>query len=195
MQPEFPLILASGSPRRRELLDQMGLIYTIDSPDVDENYVGRPAETVLEISRRKAVAVAARHPDSVILAADTLVFADEALGKPHTPERAKEMLTALADNWHNVYTGITLINTNSGRVLRNVDRTRVHMTSMTEQEMDAYIATGEPLDKAGAYAIQGQGGMFIDRIDGSYSNVVGLPMTMLRTMLLQLNGITERGVI
>lgn len=195
MQPEFPLILASGSPRRRELLDQMGLIYTIDSPDVDENYVGRPAETVLEISRRKAVAVAARHPDSVILAADTLVFADEALGKPHTPERAKEMLTALADNWHNVYTGITLINTNSGRVLRNVDRTRVHMTSMTEQEMDAYIATGEPLDKAGAYAIQGQGGMFIDRIDGSYSNVVGLPMTMLRTMLLQLNGMTERGVI
>ena len=195
MQPEFPLILASGSPRRRELLDQMGLIYTIDSPDVDENYVGRPAETVLEISRRKAVAVAARHPDSVILAADTLVFADEALGKPHTPERAKEMLTALADNWHNVYTGITLINTNSGRVLRNVDRTRVHMASMTEQEMDAYIATGEPLDKAGAYAIQGQGGMFIDRIDGSYSNVVGLPMTMLRTMLLQLNGMTERGVI
>ena len=195
MQPEFPLILASGSPRRRELLDQMGLIYTIDSPDVDENYVGRPAETVLEISRRKAVAVAARHPDSVILAADTLVFADEALGKPHTPERAKEMLTALADNWHNVYTGITLINTNSGRVLRNVDQTRVHMTSMTEQEMDAYIATGEPLDKAGAYAIQGQGGMFIDRIDGSYSNVVGLPMTMLRTMLLQLNGMTERGVI
>ena len=195
MQPEFPLILASGSPRRRELLDQMGLIYTIDSPDVDENYTGRPAETVLEISRRKAVAVAARHPDSVILAADTLVFADEALGKPHTPERAKEMLTALADNWHNVYTGITLINTNSGRVLRNVDRTRVHMTSMTEQEMDAYIATGEPLDKAGAYAIQGQGGMFIDRIDGSYSNVVGLPMTMLRTMLLQLNGMTERGVI
>ena len=195
MQPEFPLILASGSPRRRELLDQMGLIYTIDSPDVDENYVGRPAETVLEISRRKAVAVAARHPDSVILAADTLVFADEALGKPHTPERAKEMLTALADNWHNVYTGITLINTNSGRVLRNVDRTRVHMTSMTEQEMDAYIATGEPLDKAGAYAIQGQGGMFIDRIDGSYSNVVGVPMTMLRTMLLQLNGMTERGVI
>lgn len=195
MQPEFPLILASGSPRRRELLDQMGLIYTIDSPDVDENYVGRPTETVLEISRRKAVAVAARHPDSVILAADTLVFADEALGKPHTPERAKEMLTALADNWHNVYTGITLINTNSGRVLRNVDRTRVHMTSMTEQEMDAYIATGEPLDKAGAYAIQGQGGMFIDRIDGSYSNVVGLPMTMLRTMLLQLNGMTERGVI
>lgn len=195
MQPEFPLILASGSPRRRELLDQMGLIYTIDSPDVDENYVGRPAETVLEISRRKAAAVAARHPDSVILAADTLVFADEALGKPHTPERAKEMLTALAGNWHNVYTGITLINTNSGRVLRNVDRTRVHMTSMTEQEMDAYIATGEPLDKAGAYAIQGQGGMFIDRIDGSYSNVVGLPMTMLRTMLLQLNGMTERGVI
>ena len=174
MQPAFPLILASGSPRRRELLDQMGLIYTVDSPDVDENFAGRQAETVLEISRRKAAAVAARHPNAVIVAADTLV---------------------LADNWHNVYTGITLIDTNSGRVVRNVDRTRVHIAPMTEQEIDAYIATGEPLDKAGAYAIQGQGGMFIDRIDGSYSNVVGLPMAMLRNMLLQLNGMTERGVI
>ena len=194
-QSVLPLILASGSPRRRELLDQMGLIYTVDSPDVDENFAGRPAETVLEISRRKAAAVAARHPNAVILAADTLVFADEPLGKPHTPERAKEMLMALADNWYNVYTGITLIDTNSGRVVRNVDRTRVHIAPMTEQEIDAYIATGEPLDKAGAYAIQGQGGMFIDRIDGSYSNVVGLPMAMLRNMLLQLNGMTERGVI
>lgn len=195
IQPVLPLILASGSPRRRELLDLMGLTYTVETPDVDESFSGRPSETVMEISRRKAAAVAARHSDSVIIAADTLVFADGALGKPHTPERAKEMLRSLAGNWHHVYTGITVINTRSGRVLRNVDKTRVHLVPMTEQEIDAYVATGEPLDKAGAYGIQGMGGMFVDRIDGSYSNVVGLPMSMLRIMLAQVGGVDERGVI
>ena len=195
IQPVLPLILASGSPRRRELLDLMGLTYTVETPDVDESFSGRPSETVMEISRRKAAAVAARHSDSIIIAADTLVFADGALGKPHTPERAKEMLRSLAGNWHHVYTGITVINTRSGRVLRNVDKTRVHLVPMTEQEIDAYVATGEPLDKAGAYGIQGMGGMFVDRIDGSYSNVVGLPISMLRIMLAQVGGVDERGVI
>ena len=195
IQPVLPLILASGSPRRRELLDLMGLTYTVETPDVDESFSGRPSETVMEISRRKAAAVAARHSDSIIIAADTLVFADGALGKPHTPERAKEMLRSLAGNWHHVYTGITVINTRSGRILRNVDKTRVHLVPMTEQEIDAYVATGEPLDKVGAYGIQGMGGMFVDRIDGSYSNVVGLPMSMLRTMLAQASGMDERGVI
>ena len=193
IQPVLPLILASGSPRRRELLDLMGLTYTVETPDVDESFSGRPSETVMEISRRKAAAVAARHSDSIIIAADTLVFADGALGKPHTPERAKEMLRSLAGNWHHVYTGITVINTRSGRILRNVDKTRVHLVPMTEQEIDAYVATGEPLDKAGAYGIQGMGGMFVDRIDGSY--VVGLPMSMLRIMLAQVGGVDERGVI
>lgn len=195
IQPVLPLILASGSPRRRELLDLMGLTYTVETPDVDESFSGRPSETVMEISRRKAAAVAAHHSDSIIIAADTLVFADGALGKPHTPERAKEMLRSLAGNWHHVYTGITVINTRSGRILRNVDKTRVHLVPMTEQEIDAYVATGEPLDKAGAYGIQGMGGMFVDRIDGSYSNVVGLPMSMLRIMLAQVGGVDERGVI
>lgn len=195
IQPVLPLILASGSPRRRELLDLMGLTYTVETPDVDESFSGRPSETVMEISRRKAAAVAARHSDSIIIAADTLVFADGALGKPHTPERAKEMLRSLAGNWHHVYTGITVINTRSSRILRNVDKTRVHLVPMTEQEIDAYVATGEPLDKAGAYGIQGMGGMFVDRIDGSYSNVVGLPMSMLRIMLAQVGGVDERGVI
>ena len=195
IQPVLPLILASGSPRRRELLDLMGLTYTVETPDVDESFSGRPSETVMEISRRQAAAVAARHSDSIIIAADTLVFADGALGKPHTPERAKEMLRSLAGNWHHVYTGITVINTRSGRILRNVDKTRVHLVPMTEQEIDAYVATGEPLDKAGAYGIQGMGGMFVDRIDGSYSNVVGLPMSMLRIMLAQVGGVDERGVI
>lgn len=194
-QSALPLILASGSPRRRELLDLMGLSYTVETPDVDENYVGKPAETVMEISRRKAVAVAAHHEEAIIVAADTLVFAEGPLGKPHTPERAKEMLRSLAGNWHYVYTGVTIINTRSGRVLRNVDKTRVHIVPMTEEEIDAYVATGEPLDKAGAYGIQGMGGMFVDKIDGSYSNVVGLPMAMVRAMLVQIGGVSERGVV
>ena len=195
IQPELPLILASGSPRRRELLDAMGLTYMVETPDVDENYVARPAETVMEISRRKASAVAARHSDAVVIAADTLVFTEGPLGKPHTPERAKEMLKSLAGNWHYVYTGVTVINTRSGRVLRNVEKTRVHIVPMTDEEIDAYVATGEPLDKAGAYGIQGIGGMFVDRIDGSYTNVMGLPTAMLRTMLMQIGGSSERGVI
>ena len=183
IQPVLPLILASGSPRRRELLDLMGLTYTVETPDVDESFSGRPSETVMEISRRKAAAVAARHSDSIIIAADTLVFADGALGKPHTPERAKEMLRSLAGNWHHVYTGITVINTRSGRILRNVDKTRVHLVSMTEQEIDAYVATGEPLDKAGSYGIQGRGGALVEKIDGDYYSVVGLPVSRLRVIL------------
>ena len=102
---------------------------------------------------------------------------------------------SLAKHIHENYPGITVINTRSGRILRNVDKTRVHLVPMTEQEIDAYVATGEPLDKAGAYGIQGMGGMFVDRIDGSYSNVVGLPMSMLRIMLAQVGGVDERGVI
>ena len=183
IQPVLPLILASGSPRRRELLDLMGLTYTVETPDVDESFSGRPSETVMEISRRKAAAVAARHSDSIIIAADTLVFADGALGKPHTPERAKEMLRSLAGNWHHVYTGITVINTRSCRILRNVDKTRVHLVPMTEQEIDAYVATGEPLDKAGSYGIQGRGGALVEKIDGDYYSVVGLPVSRLRVIL------------
>ena len=178
-QSVLPLILASGSPRRRELLDLMGLAYTVETPDVDESFSGKPAETVMEISRRKAVAVAGRHDEAIIIAADTLVFADGPLGKPHIPERAKEMLQSLAGNWHHVYTGVTVINTRSGRILRNVEKTRVHIVPMTEEEIDAYVATGEPLDKAGAYAIQGKCAAYIKGICGEYNNVVGLPIARL----------------
>lgn len=192
IQPALPLILASGSPRRKEILDMMGLTYTVDVSEADEKFSGRPAETVLEISRRKAYSVAKRHSQALVLAADTLVFSDEVLGKPGTPECAKAMLKHLSGNWHRVYTGLTLINTQTDQVIRDVDRTRVHFVKMTEEEIDAYVATGEPLDKAGAYGIQGRGGMFIDRIEGSYSNVVGLPMAMLRKMLAEIDAAQER---
>lgn len=183
---KLPLILASGSPRRKEILDTMRIPYTVDVSDADESFFGDPEEMVLELSARKAAAVAARHDQALILAADTLVFCGEVLGKPATPDHAKEMLIRLSGNWHSVYTGLTLMDTASRRTLRRADMTRVHFVSLTESEIDEYIATGEPLDKAGAYGIQGCGGMFIDRIEGSYSNVVGLPMAMLRSMLAEI---------
>ena len=184
---QLPLILASGSPRRKELLSTMGLSYTVDVSDVDENTVGLPDEMVLELSGRKARAVAQRHENALVLAADTLVFGDEVLGKPKSPEHAAEMLRKLSDNWHSVYTGLTLIDTVSGTCIRRADQTRVHFVKLSEEDIAAYVASGECSDKAGAYGIQGQGGMFIDRIEGSYSNVVGLPMALLRSMLIEMN--------
>ncbi|MBQ2835002.1 MAG: septum formation inhibitor Maf [Clostridia bacterium] len=183
---KLPLVLASGSPRRKELLELMGIQYTVDVSDVDESFAGSPENMVLELSARKAASVAARHPDALVLAADTLVFGDEVLGKPGTPERAREMLRALSGKWHSVYTGLTLMDTQSGREIRRADMTRVHFVELSDAEIERYVAGKEPLDKAGAYGIQGQGGMFIDRIDGSYSNVVGLPMAMLRDMLMEI---------
>lgn len=187
MNLKRPLILASGSPRRKEILDTMGLKYTVDVSDVDESFTGSPEDMVIELSARKAAAVAVRHEHSLILAADTLVFCDEVLGKPGTLERAKAMLQKLSGNWHSVLTGVTLMDTQSGRVLRRADSTRVHFVSLTNEEIEDYIATGEPLDKAGAYGIQGRAGMYIDRIEGSYSNVVGLPMALLRDMLREIS--------
>ena len=184
---KLPLILASGSPRRKEILDLMGLTYTIDVSEADETFSGKPEEMVMELSSRKAISVAENHENSLVLAADTLVFGDAILGKPHSAKHAKEMLMALSDNWHSVYTGLTLINTMTGKTLRSFDQTRVHFVKLSEEDIDAYIATNEPMDKAGSYGIQGMGGMFIDRIEGSYSNVVGLPMALLRDMLIKMN--------
>lgn len=181
-----PLILASGSPRRKEILETMGLTYTVDASDIDESFSAAPDATVIELSRRKALAVASGYRDAVVLAADTLVFADEILGKPRDAVHAKAMLRKLSGNWHSVYTGVTLVDAHTGRTISSADKTMVHFVELSDAEIDAYVATKEPLDKAGAYGIQGFGGMFIDRIEGSYSNVVGLPMALVRSMLLDL---------
>ena len=170
------LILASGSPRRKEILDTMGLEFSVDISDADESFAGTPEEMVLELSRRKAQAVAPRHSGAMILAADTLVFGDEVLGKPHSAEEAKRMLAGLSGRWHSVYTGVTMIDTRSGKTLSRADVTRVHFVALTAQDIDAYVATGEPLDKAGAYGIQGYGSVFVASISGDYNNVVGLPL-------------------
>lgn len=183
-----PLILASGSPRRREILTTMGLSYTVDISDANESYFADPESMVLELSRRKAQAVASRHKNAIILAADTLVYCGEVLGKPKDAKHARQMLHELSGNWHSVFTGVTLIDTATGKTLTKADMTRVHFVALNDEEIDAYVATKDPLDKAGAYGIQGMGGMFIDRIEGSYSNVVGLPMALVRSMLIEITG-------
>ena len=184
---KLPLILASGSPRRKELLKTMGLEYIVDVSDADESYIAAPEETVMELSRRKAEAVALRHPQALVLAADTIVYNGKILGKPETEERAIEMLKELSGKWHSVFSGMTLINTRTGKMIQRACETRVHFVELADDEIRSYVGTGEPLDKAGAYGIQAMGGMYIDKIEGSYSNVVGLPMYELREMLDEMN--------
>ena len=166
----------------------MGLSYTVEVSEVDETFEGTPQDAVLELSQRKASAVAERHENAIVLAADTLVYAKCVLGKPKDAQDAQAMLKSLSGKWHSVFTGMTVIDTKENRMLQRVCETRVHFVEMTDQEIVAYVESKEPLDKAGAYGIQGLGGMFVDRIEGSYSNVVGLPMCELREMLSQMLG-------
>ena len=176
------LILASASPRRRELLSLTGLPFRIDAPDVDETCSLPPREAVKELSRRKALAAAKLHPGCVILAADTLVSVDEkALGKPQDAEDAFRMLSGLQGRTHQVYTGVALVKKQTGKteVSSFFEQTDVTMYPMGEEEIRGYIATSEPKDKAGAYGIQGRAAIFVKEIRGDYNNVVGLPIGRL----------------
>lgn len=180
----LPLVLASGSPRRLELLRSMGIPFEVDAPVVDESCQGPPESQVLELAVRKAEAAAMRHPGRVIVAADTLVHVEDAvLGKPKTPAEAKAMLQSLSGRWHGVYTGICVLDGAKGARLAKAQRTEVLFAKLTDDIVDKYIHTGEPMDKAGAYAIQGIGGMFVEEIRGSFSNVIGLPTALLRELL------------
>lgn len=180
---DTPLILASASPRRRELLSLTGLAFTVDAPDVDESCTLPPRQAVQELSRRKALAASAMHPGCFILAADTLVSVDEqALGKPHDAQDAYRMLRLLSGRWHQVYTGVTVI-APDGTLHCEADTTDVHFEPMTDEAIRRYIATGEPMDKAGAYAVQGIAGLWIDQLRGSHTNVIGLPMSLTRRLL------------
>ena len=180
---DMTLILASASPRRRELLAMTGLPFTVDAPDVDETCSLPPREAVMELSRRKAQAAAALHPGCVVLAADTLVSVDNTvLGKPHDADDAFRMLRSLSGRWHQVYTGVTVIGAD-GTIRCEADATDVYFEDMTDEAIRRYIATGEPMDKAGAYAVQGIAGLWISQLRGSHTNVIGLPMTLVRRML------------
>lgn len=180
---ETRLILASQSPRRRELLSLTGIPFEVDAPEVDETCTLGARDAVLELSRRKALAAAARHPGKVILASDTLVAVDDVpLGKPADEADAFRMLRSLSGRWHQVYTGVCVISA-TGDIHAEVDATDVRFGDMSDEAIRAYIATNEPMDKAGAYALQGIAGLWIEEIRGSHTNVIGLPLTLTRKLL------------
>ena len=183
-QSKRPLILASGSPRRRELLARMGYTFEICTPDVDEHVAGHARDIVHTLAGRKASAAAAHYEDGVIIASDTLVSLDGIpLGKPADEREAHEMLAALSGREHEVFTGVCVLDAKTGQSETRTVRTGVTFRDITPEEIDAYIATGEPMDKAGAYAIQGGAAPFVSALDGEYENVVGFPVAEVREML------------
>lgn len=182
------IILASQSPRRKELLGQMGLKgFKVVSPDVDEHVEGNPspAQMVEELSQRKARAVAAgADEDDLIIAADTVVSLDGAvLGKPEDERDAFAMLSALSGNRHRVYTGVTVMR--GEQLVTGHEETIVTFRELEPDEISDYIATEEPMDKAGAYGIQGLGALLVSGIEGDYFNVMGLPVYRLGRMLAE----------
>ena len=183
---ERKIVLASASPRRSELLRMLGFSDLIVHPAVGEEHPQKglsPEETVKALSRNKAQEVAAFfHGEALIVAADTIVWLDgEILGKPHSEEHAFEMLRKLSGRDHEVYTGVTLLD--SDGLLCEAECSRVHFRPLSDKEIRAYIATGEPMDKAGAYGAQGIGALFVRAIEGDFFNVMGLPVCRLGQML------------
>ena len=179
------IILASASPRRQELLQQIGVPYEVVKSDAEEvlDAVEGPRALAVENARRKAVAVAKRYPGRVVLGADTVVFQDGNLyGKPKDAEDARAMLRSFAGRRHAVVTGVALV-TKDGVCRTDAAETEVFFSDLTDDEIAAYVATGEPMDKAGAYAVQGRAAAFIPRIEGSFSNVVGLPLAEVASLL------------
>ena len=174
------IILASASPRRKDLFSYLGLDFTVTIPHVDEQarQGEHPEDFCHRISIDKAAIAIRDYPDALIIAADTIVVIDGMiLGKPHDDKEAFDYLTLLEGRTHEVYTGYTIMY--KGENKTKVIRTRVHFRAMTAEEILWYIATREPLDKAGAYAVQGIGSIFVDRVEGSYTNVIGLPLSDL----------------
>ncbi len=180
------VVLASNSPRRRELLKQIGLTFSIDPADVDERVLPgeNPKEYTVRVALDKARAAAARANGALVIAADTIVVLDSViLGKPEGTADAERMLSLLSGRDHLVITGIAVLDSASGRTLADAATTRVWFRQLDSEEIKAYVATGEPLDKAGAYGIQDKGALLVSRIDGCYFNVVGLPLALLAQKL------------
>ena len=177
------LILASASPRRAEILSMLGYEFEIIPADCDENTEGlSAAEAVGELARRKAVAVARLHHDCVVLGSDTLVAIEgKVLGKPKDEAQAAKMLRLLSGKTHSVYTGISAVQ--GDRCITQTVEAKVTFRNLTDDEIAAYIATGEPMDKAGAYGIQGKGAVLVEGIEGDFFNVMGLPAARVHLLL------------
>ena len=186
-QGSASLVLASASPRRRDLLASLRLTFEVRSADIDESTLAdeTPVDHVIRLARAKAQATAL--PGELVLAADTVVVLDSRiLGKPFDPADARQMLHSLAGRQHTVYTGVALFDPDREALGLASDRSEVRIADLSENEIDWYISTGEPLDKAGSYAIQGLGALFVEAIEGNYSNVVGLPLPLTRALFQEL---------
>jgi len=176
------IILASASPRRKEILRKTGLNFSVCTSDYKEdiNLSLKPRALAKFLSRKKAETVAHKYKNAIIIAADTfIVFKNRLLGKPHTDKEAEKMLNMLNGKAHSVITGFTIMDTASKKILSRSVETKVYFKKLGRKEINAYVRSKEPLDKAGAYAIQGLGSVFIERIDGDFLNVVGLPLLAL----------------
>jgi septum formation protein len=193
---ERPLILGSGSPRRARILEELGLDFVVDAPGLVEPRVEGegPEEHVLRLSSLKALAVAGRHESGTVIGADTTVILDGALlGKPADALHARKMLTALRGRWHEVVSGVTATRVSDGAVASGVERTNVLIRDLSDAEIEQYVRGGEPLDKAGAYGIQGCGATVVEKVNGCFYNVVGLPVVRLREVLARVARAGEPG--
>ena len=197
MDTKLPVVLASGSPRRRELLDALGVQFRVAVTDAEEESHLPDATLMTAIAHddlaphdhpairawRKGSAIAALHPHALVLAADTIVVRDHVvLNKPRDAADAQRMLQSLANRWHTVYTGVALFVPQQPPKLV-LQASDVHMIAITDAEIATYVASGDPLDKAGAYGIQGAAGRLVSHVRGSITNVVGLPLTVVYTAL------------
>ncbi len=179
------VILASASPRRKELLSYIIPQFEVIPSGIDETATGSPANQVKQLATDKAMDIAKQYPDALVIGADTLVAVhNRVLGKPSSETEAADMLRMLSNREHRVYTGVAVVY--GGRLKADVNMTHVQFAKLSGEEIIDYIRTGEPMDKAGAYGIQGYGGKFITGIRGDYFNVMGLPLNMLYNMLKEI---------
>lgn len=178
------IVLASTSPRRSHLLSMLGIEHVVDPAGIPEEALPgeSPRDTAVRLAGEKARAVALRRPDARVLAADTMVVLNgEVLGKPISPEEAKEMLMKLSGQMHTVVTGVALAH--QGEILERCDETDVWFRSLDATEIAEYVETGEPLDKAGSYGVQGRGALLVDRIEGDFFSVMGLPVRLVAELM------------
>ncbi|MBI4851277.1 MAG: septum formation inhibitor Maf [Acidobacteria bacterium] len=186
MEKNLRLVLASTSPRRQEILSLFYKELNIIPSQISELQLASesPKDYVFRLAKDKAQDVAKNLPNSIVVGADTIVlYKNRVLGKPSSKDDARKMLELLSGNWHEVLTGVAVINTFSSKIEVDICQTQVKFSLLTKNEIDWYLETNEPFDKAGAYAIQGYGSLFVEEIEGNYLNVVGLPVPLLRKLL------------
>ncbi len=182
------MLLASSSPRRGYILNMLGIAHTVVEPVTDEeNPPLPPVSMVRYLSRKKAESVAPGAADELVLSADTVVvLKGRVMGKPVSRDDASNMLAHLSGEWHNVYTGVTLLDPQAKKIISGEEMTSVKFRELDSVEIEDYVSTEEPFDKAGGYGIQGRGSVLVERIDGCYYNVVGLPVARMLAMLKEL---------